>query len=346
MSLVVDTGAGRIKAGLSSDRFPAIMLDNVAVFGKGPGRAVLRRTMQHGEVDDWDELCSKWSFLYKELKIVSDDTPTLLTEAPFQAKNTKEKQCEIFFETLRTPALQFQLQGVLSLYAQGETSGLVLDAGYSASYAIPVCDGFSFDHAVQKSSVGGETVTQYLAELLSESTSVNVTTSHNIEALDKIKRRTCYFSPDFESELVQGDIDYKQVTLPDNTTIEIGPERFSAPEVLFDPSLMRIDARGVDTILLKSLQKTDLDVRAKLASNILLSGGSSMIPSMSDRIQSSFDAALPHDRTKVNAPANRRYSAWVGGAILSELSSFQEQWIYKCEYEENGASAVHRKRTN
>jgi len=48
-------------------------------------------------------------------------------------------------------------------------------------------------------------------------------------------------------------------------------------------------------------------------------------------------------KVKVVAPAERRFSVWIGGSILSGLSSFSNMWINKEEYEECGNAIVHRK---
>ena len=48
-------------------------------------------------------------------------------------------------------------------------------------------------------------------------------------------------------------------------------------------------------------------------------------------------------RVKVIAPPERKYSVWIGGSILASLSTFQQMWISKQEYDESGPAIVHRK---
>jgi actin-related protein len=48
-------------------------------------------------------------------------------------------------------------------------------------------------------------------------------------------------------------------------------------------------------------------------------------------------------KIKIIAPPERKYSVWIGGSILSSLSTFQQMWIRKSEYDESGPSIVHRK---
>lgn len=69
-----------------------------------------------------------------------------------------------------------------------------------------------------------------------------------------------------------------------------------------------------------------------------------MYPGISDRMQKEMVALAPSSmRVKIIAPPERKYSVWIGGSILASLSTFQQMWISKQEYDENGPSIVHRK---
>jgi actin len=90
--------------------------------------------------------------------------------------------------------------------------------------------------------------------------------------------------------------------------------------------------------------KCDVDIRKDLYTNIVLSGGTTMFPGIADRMTKEISALAPSSmKVKVVAPAERKFSVWIGGSILSSLSTFQQMWISKSEYEENGPSIVHRK---
>lgn len=45
----------------------------------------------------------------------------------------------------------------------------------------------------------------------------------------------------------------------------------------------------------------------------------------------------------VMAPEDRNYSVWAGGVMLAKSPSFEKMCITKRDYEEFGASIVHRK---
>lgn len=93
-----------------------------------------------------------------------------------------------------------------------------------------------------------------------------------------------------------------------------------------------------------SIMKCDVDIRKDLYSNIVLSGGTTMYPGIADRMSKEITALAPSSmKVKIIAPPERKYSVWIGGSILSSLSTFQQMWISKAEYDESGPSIVHRK---
>jgi len=75
-----------------------------------------------------------------------------------------------------------------------------------------------------------------------------------------------------------------------------------------------------------------------------MSGGTTMYSGIDTRLQKEVSALAPNTmKIKVVAPAERKYSVWIGGSILSSLSTFQQMWITKQEFDEAGAAIVHRK---
>jgi actin-related protein len=132
--------------------------------------------------------------------------------------------------------------------------------------------------------------------------------------------------------------------LPDGTSIAVGKPRFQCHEALFKPSMIGLEAPGFHEMVAKSIQKCDIDVRRDLFGNIVLSGGTTMYNGMAERLQAEVAALAPSAvKPKVVAPPERKYSVWIGGSILSSLTTFQNQWVTKAEYDEQGAGVVHNK---
>lgn len=136
----------------------------------------------------------------------------------------------------------------------------------------------------------------------------------------------------------------KSYELPDGQMITIGSERFRATEVLFQPSMLGRETVGIHERAVKSVNACDIDIRRELFENVVLSGGTTMFAGLSDRLSTEIGKMTSASvRNKVYAPPERKYSVWIGGSILSSLSSFQNMWISKLEYDENGPGIVHRK---
>ena len=101
---------------------------------------------------------------------------------------------------------------------------------------------------------------------------------------------------------------------------------------------------GIHETTSNSIMKCDVDIRKDLYGNNVLSGGTSKYPSINTRMEKEMiQLAPPTMKIKVIAPPERKYSVWIGGSILASLSTFQNMWITKEEYDESGPAIVHRK---
>jgi len=105
-----------------------------------------------------------------------------------------------------------------------------------------------------------------------------------------------------------------------------------------------MESAGIHETTYNSIMKCDIDIRKDLYANIVLSGGTTMYEGIAERITKEItNLAPPSMKIKVVAPPERKYSVWIGGSILASLSTFQQMWISKEEYEESGPGIVHRK---
>ena len=90
--------------------------------------------------------------------------------------------------------------------------------------------------------------------------------------------------------------------------------------------------------------KCDNDIKKDLFKNIVLAGGCTMFEGMQGRMKKEIQALAPSPMgPEVEAPADRKYSCWLGGAILSLIDKFEPMWITKKEYDDVGSQIVHRK---
>ena len=189
-------------------------------------------------------------------------------------------------------------------------------------------------------------MTQYLIRLLNER-GYTLTTRLDHDLVRRMKEAFCYVALNYDDEYVatkDSSCLGKQYTLPDGRVIKIGEERFRCPEVLFQPHLEGSEQAGLIEELEGTIQKCDLDIRDQLYNNIVLSGGPTLLPGFTERMQQDLTAFVhPSVETRIIASVERQFTAWIGGSMLASLSTFPTMWISKAEYDECGPSIVHHK---
>eukprot|EP01125_Pyxidicula_operculata_P003992 TRINITY_DN1564_c0_g1_i1.p1 TRINITY_DN1564_c0_g1~~TRINITY_DN1564_c0_g1_i1.p1 ORF type:complete len:362 (-),score=10.10 TRINITY_DN1564_c0_g1_i1:62-1147(-) len=301
----------------------------------------IKYPIEHGIVTNWNGMEKIWEHSFDALHVAPEEHPILLTEASMGPKANREKITQIMFETFNVPAMYLALQATLSLNASGRTTGIVLYIGDGICHTVPIFEGYALPHAILRLDLAGRDLTNYLMKSLNER-GYSFTKDEEHVVRD-IKEKLCYVAQDFNSEMEKSLVS-PTYTLPDGQVVTIGNESFRCPEMLFQPSFVGREADGVHQCLYNSIMKCDVDIRMDLFGNIVLSGGTTMLQGIANRLETEVTKLIPPClKIKIVAPLERNYSVWLGGSIMASHPSFHQMWISKEEYYEYGPQIVHRK---
>ncbi|XP_078497057.1 actin-related protein T2-like [Lissotriton helveticus] len=365
LPVIIDNGSGLTKAGISGENVPRSVFATVigrskvkaTAFGACQkehfigqevetkrGTLTLRYPVERGIIGSWEDMEKIWKHVYEELKLKASDRPLLMSEPPLNPLPYREKMTEVMFETLKVPAMYLCVQATLALYASAQTTGLVVDSGDGVTETVPIYDGYYLPHAVCKLDVAGNDITEYLTKLLVDSGHA-FASSLEKDIVKDIKEELCYVATDpvYQIQKRLEDI-LKDYTLPDGKVIQLGHQLFRAPEILFAPPVSGGEPQGVHKMMFKSVMTCEQELHRHLYGNIILSGGSTLFPGFDERILKEIQQQAPCGTpVRITAPSDRNISTWVGGSIITSLTSFKQMWVTSSDYKEFGSSVVLRR---
>merc|ERR1711977_659101 len=243
---IMDNGTGMMKCGLSGEDAPKVTFASCVGYPKQKamlqgsnkdyyvgeeaqqkrGILLLKYPLEHGVITNWDDMEKIWKHTFdNELRIVlgaddeaeEDVAGVLLTEAPMNPKENREKMTQIMFETFSARRFYVAIQAVLSLYASGRTTGVVVDCGDGVSHTVPIYEGYSMPHAIQRINLAGRDLTDYICKILQESKITLTTTAERMSA-KKMKEELCYVAEDYDAEMADFQDKTKKFEMPDGTS--------------------------------------------------------------------------------------------------------------------------------
>ncbi|CAE7714483.1 ARP4 [Symbiodinium microadriaticum] len=424
-AIVADIGSTSTRVGFAGDDVPRAYLPScVGVTTDEDANSVqyhcdisyfrenmrIQHAMRDGLVSDWDALQQLWEHsVASYLKVDLKETPVLFAEKVYNSSTSRQKLCEMMFETYDVPALFIGKDSALSCYSCGKTSGVVVDCGGSGTVVTPVNDGWSETSAISRGPVGGRHMDAYMLQFVNTQMQQlyglpppkplfrltktvtedgSVTAQSNglrrvhptydaymaLELGRDIKESVCRMV-DSSSALLEGDPRYVNMplipyVLPDGTVLDIGPERFQAPELLLDPARALLDSAELETLglsasspggvpfttdpvqklILDTVLRCEADAQAAMVSNLIICGGNAGFEGTPERIRNEVErivhANAPTWKIRMVAASSaseRTLSTWIGGSILGSLGSLHEMWMGRSEYDEYGSALVDKK---
>jgi len=226
--------------------------------------------LNDGIFADWDVVDSIWDHAFRErLLIDPKEHPILLAEPSSNSQQQRERTAELMFESHKVPALFLAKNAVLTSFASGRPTSLVVDCGGGSTTVAAVHDGYVLQKAVVSSPIGGEVLTDCLMRTL-ESKGIllrprysfkrkevrpgefqivdldfpNTTASYKrysqMIIANDFKEAVCRVPDTNFDETAYSNIPTTPYELPDGQIIEIGADRFKFPDLMFNPSLLQM----------------------------------------------------------------------------------------------------------
>uniref|UniRef100_A0A2K5NK32 Actin-like protein 6B n=1 Tax=Cercocebus atys TaxID=9531 RepID=A0A2K5NK32_CERAT len=367
--LAAEEGGGLELEGDKEKKGKIFHIDTNALHVPRDGAEVMS-PLKNGMIEDWECFRAILDHTYsKHVKSEPNLHPVLMSEAPWNTRPSPGRTDRLMFEQYNIPAFFLCKTAVLTAFANGRSTGLVLDSGATHTTAIPVHDGYVLQQ-------GGERVRNPLAgiscragnsarkEPVREGAPPNwkkkeklpqVSKSwHNYmcnEVIQDFQASVLQVSDSPYDEQVAAQMPTVHYEMPNGYNTDYGAERLRIPEGLFDPSnvkgLSGNTMLGVGHVVTTSIGMCDIDIRPGLYGSVIVTGGNTLLQGFTDRLNRELSQKTPPSmRLKLiasNSTMERKFSPWIGGSILASLGTFQQMWISKQEYEEGGKQCVERK---
>lgn len=332
---------------------------------------------QKGYLLNWDVQKTVWDYIFSNegSGISLEDRNILVTEPQLNFPSIQETMIEILFEEYHSSGVHKTTTAELAAYnycADSEETSMqalnciVLDVGYSFTHVVPFVRGKRVTKGIRRVEVGGKVLTNHLKEIISYR-HLNVMDESYV--VNQIKEDVCFVSQNFADDMrVHTDAKKRaEVTveymLPDFTTVKRGyirkspakntvsedsdqqsmrlcNERFTVPELLFNPSDVGIQQVGIPEAVIDALKDCPSYAHHELLRNILVIGGTSLFPGFIPRLKSEIRALAPDDlEVSIIFPDDPISYGWYGGKEMASNDSFRDIVLTREEYEENGYSA-------
>jgi actin-related protein len=331
-NLIIDLGSGYMKCGFPEQPEPIVIpaafknpkpRGSPSIFLElDPGRKAWLFPLEAGilptETHVITKLCNLALEQFPTMNKQREKLQLTLLLFPQSQPNRVKKLCQDLQGALGCHSVDAVIQQISTWGYWGRKTGLIIDIGYTSTFVTPIYRGFLLEEQILPLVTGSFFISAEIRKLLlhkSETSPRNLAPHYallarNGKAIRTIKHTHCQVFPMAVNDVFEDNVDFSFEGLE----LPLGPLPWQATEVLFQPTLLGVGDKGLTEAIVDVLMRVDTTVRAELAANIVLTGGGSMIPGLSTRIETDLKAHTPHLTVKVFDLENPLYSGWLGTA--------------------------------
>ena len=374
--LIIDIGACSVRAGFADDNpypevfapavcsmdlhsFELIDCGHQALLPQNRYDARLlypRRPATRMDRLNWQEVNARLALqsvveMVLETLNVDAQSCILVMTAPMTEGLDREKLVDMLLGSIGFAGVYLQEQALLALYSYNTTSGVIVDVGDHIDI-VPVIDGYTIEAGVQRMPFGGNAITDSLKKLITEK-SIRYFSETESYINRFIKESLCFVSQDYDGDSGQCEentinftraVEMERFQLPDHRkVIALDDALFRATEGLFSPGLWGKDVPGIHELVWKAIQACPIDQRKEMSRKIFLSGGTSLLSGLPERLHKELGSLAPPGAViEVHASDSRQHAAYMGAAVLAGLGTFREMVVTQEEWSSLGADALHK----
>jgi len=383
--VVLDIGDAYTKVGFAGESEPrAIIPTIIETIGSPPLNFLVKASDGKSRLEDAPAFKRNLhKFLeyifFKILQVPPQKHCVIIAENLLMDTKLRQGLAEVLLKKLEVRSLLLAPHHLLACFTVAHGTCLVLDSGYNESVVLPVVEWTPLLWAYQAASLAGAVIHEEICTKMVESGSIMIE-SHEKKTLSRgdltkqviedIKVKTCFIAKYERSRVIyektlakwrkassaeplEGDDELLNVASPvpdvtypvDGCTNVIipGSLREEACEVLFQ---MDNDEINLATLLLDALLQSPIDSRKELASNIIVTGGTSMLPGFRHRLLKEMYEVVKtiqaYEKLKGcefhvhNPPTLPNTVSWLGGSLVAAIQDFSKKFVTKEYYKQNG----------
>jgi len=301
----------------------------------------LKSPLKDGLVHDWDLFEALVEHTYEHLNTDPKQHPLMRSECPWNTKELRVKEAELMFEKFDVPALFLCKSAVLTTFACGRSTALVVDGGAGSMSVTPVYDGFVLYNNIKRNNTAGDFLTDYYRNHLETKKKLDIVPIYKIKSKSavgegepakyiakKLEGITHSYDSYMKNQVVcdfqkmvprMSDRAYQEETLtslpttpyefPNGYNDSFGIERYQGPEQLFNPHRFDKEPKpqqdktlGVHELVKESLMSCDVDIHNNLWNSIILCGGATLTSGFVERLDAELRMTFaPHTKFKIVA---------------------------------------------